>query len=180
MNESWIDEVIRFWFGELNARQWFVCDEHVDALVRERFGALYDRLREREASDFTSPQASLAAVLVLDQFPRNLFRASPRAYESDAKALAISQAAIARGDDMRLNAKERMFLYMPWQHSEDAGVQARSVELFAALGEPEALDYAKQHKEVIDRFGRFPHRNVILGRESTDDEIGFLKTHPGF
>jgi uncharacterized protein (DUF924 family) len=180
MNEEWIDAVLHFWFEELEPRYWFTRDERIDALIRERYASLYERVRAMDADEHASPRASLAAVIALDQFPRNMFRNSPRAYESDAQALAISRAAIARGFDVQLDPQQRVFLYMPWQHSEDAAVQARSVDLFARLGEREPLDYAEQHQRIIDRFGRFPHRNAVLQRVSTEEEREFLKTHPGF
>ena len=121
----------------------------------------------------------MAAVIVLDQFPRNMFRGTAQAFATDAVALKISKDAIAAKLDTQLTPQQRAFLYMPFQHVEDRNDQARSVELFSALG-AESLSYARQHKEVIDRFGRFPHRNAALGRESTPEEIEFMKTHPGF
>jgi uncharacterized protein (DUF924 family) len=119
-------------------------------------------------------------VLVLDQMPRNMVRGSPRAFAQDARALAIAQQAIAGGLDAQLERQQRFFLYMPFQHSEDSAVQARSMELFAALGDAQGLDYARQHQEIIERFGRFPHRNAVLSRESTSEERRFMETHPGF
>jgi uncharacterized protein (DUF924 family) len=125
-----------------------------------------------------SADRALAAVIALDQFPRNAFRGSPMAFEADGHALGIAQAAIAAGLDRALSGTERQFLYMPFQHSENRDLQARSVELFATLEDPECLRYAKEHKAIIDRFGRFPHRNAILGRTSTAQEIEFLR-EPG-
>jgi uncharacterized protein (DUF924 family) len=177
---DWIDDVLHFWFREVQPAQWFRRDERVDAAVKERYAHVYDSIRGMRPEEHDDPMRALAAVIVLDQFPRNMFRGAPRAFESDELALATSRAAIERGFDRALNANERMFLYMPWQHSEDRAAQARSVELFATLGQEEALDYARQHQEVIDRFGRFPHRNQVLQRTSTADELEFLKTHPGF
>lgn len=178
---KWIEEVLRFWFQETRPQAWFTRDEAVDAEIRKRFGALHSSLTEKVPATVTAtPLGALATVIVLDQFSRNLYRNSPRAFAADPTALAIAQEAIAAGFDRELDMRQRMFLYMPFQHSEDRALQARSVELFEALGEPTALDYARRHRDVIDRFGRFPHRNRILGRESTPEEIEFLKTHPGF
>jgi uncharacterized protein (DUF924 family) len=177
---KWIEEVLRFWFEETRPQAWFVRDDAVDAEIRKRFGALHASLIEKVPATVTAtPLGALATVIVLDQFSRNLFRNSPRAFGADPTALAIAQEAIAAGFDRELNANQRMFLYMPFQHSEDSAMQARSIELFAQLGDP-GLNYARQHFDVIERFGRFPHRNRVLGRESTPEENEFLKTHPGF
>lgn len=177
---SWIDEVIGFWFEELEPGSWFRRDDSVDARVRERFEPLYERLRRLPISAYQTARESLAAVIVLDQFPRNMYRNTPQAFATDDLALAISKAAIERGFDLELTSQQRVLLYMPWQHAEDAGVQARSIELFGQLDNAETLDYARQHKEVVDRFGRFPHRNGILQRNSSAEEVEFLKTHKGF
>ncbi len=154
----------------------------VDAVCGDRFISLCERLASQAsklpAAWLGTADGSLAAVIVLDQFPRNIFRSTPRAFESDQAALAIAEQAIDKGLDAHLEPPRRMFLYMPFQHSENTAVQARSVELFVSLGLPEPLDSAKRHKAIIDRFGRFPHRNSILRRPSTGEERGFLKT-PG-
>jgi len=119
-------------------------------------------------------------VIALDQFPRNMFRNSPRAFATDTLALSISLQAIAAGWDQQLTQQQRLFLYMPFQHSEDRAVQARSIELFTQLGLADNLDYAHRHKNIIDRFGRFPHRNAVLGRQSTTEELQFIATQRGF
>jgi uncharacterized protein (DUF924 family) len=178
---KWIDEVLRFWFEETRPEAWFKRDETIDAAIRKRFGALHASLTEKVPAAATAmPTGALATVLVLDQFSRNLLRNSPRAYVCDATALAIAQDAIRAGFDRELDRNQRMFLYMPFQHSEDREMQRRSVELFTALGDANALDFAIQHRDMIERFGRFPHRNRALGRESTAAEAEFLKAHPGF
>ena len=122
----------------------------------------------------TNFATALAATIVLDQFSRNMFRGTPAAFASDPKALAIAQASVARGFDADLPEKRRQFFYLPFEHSEDAAVQARSVTLFATLGEG-YLRWAQAHKVIVDRFGRFPHRNAVLGRVSTPEEIAFLQ-----
>jgi len=178
---GWINDVVHFWFTELVPAKQFAKDDAVDATIRKRFGALHASLTEKVPASVTAtPLGALAAVIVLDQFSRNLFRASGRAFACDATALAISQEAIRAGFDTQLERNQRVFLYMPFQHSEDRAVQRRSVELFSALGDATTLDYAQQHRDIIDRFGRFPHRNRVLGRDSTPQELEFLKTHPGF
>jgi uncharacterized protein (DUF924 family) len=178
---SWTNDVVHFWFEELQPKGWFTRDEAVDATIRKRFGALHASLIEKvPASVLTTPLGALATVIVLDQFSRNLYRNSSRAFTCDPTALAIAQEAIRAGFDRQLERNQRVFLYMPFQHSEDRDVQHRSIELFTELGDANVLDYARQHRDVIERFGRFPHRNRMLGRESTPQEVEFLKTHSGF
>ena len=120
-------------------------------------------------------RTALAAVIVLDQFSRNMFRSTPRAFANDAKALSITQKALAKGFAGALSSEEQLFLYLPFEHQENVDAQARSVELISALSDPELTKFAQAHKDVIDRFGRFPHRNGILGRTSTAEELEFLK-----
>ena len=181
MMEGWIADVDRFWFEELPSEAWFRRDEAVDAMIRARFGTLHERLkRDGAARAPATPAGALAAVIVLDQFPRNMFRDSPAAYATDAAALDLAQRAVDAGFDRGLDVHRRQFLYLPFMHSEDPAMQARSVALFRELGDAEALDFAARHQAIIDRFGRFPHRNAILGRASTAAEIEFLKTNPGF
>jgi uncharacterized protein (DUF924 family) len=178
---GWINDVVHFWFEELQPKDWFTRNEAVDTTIRKRFGALHGSLTEKVPASVTAtPIGALAAVIVLDQFSRNLFRNSSRAFTCDATALAIAQEAVCAGFDRELERNQRTFLYMPFQHSETRELQQRSVELFTELGEVNALDYAIQHRDIIERFGRFPHRNRVLGRESTPQEVEFLKTHPGF
>jgi uncharacterized protein (DUF924 family) len=180
MQSDWAAQVVHYWFEELQPEAWFRKDERVDATIRERFGQLYEQLAQLRPQQLTSPLESIAAVIALDQFPRNMFRGTPRAFATDALALSISQQAIAAGFDQQLTQQQRLFLYMPFQHSEARAVQARSIELFTQLGLADNLDYAQRHKNIIDRFGRFPHRNSVLGRESTTEELQFVATHRGF
>ncbi|HEY5807723.1 MAG TPA: DUF924 family protein [Povalibacter sp.] len=179
--ENWPEMVIRFWFGELKPEVWFTRNEAVDAAIRERFVDFYEWARTQRADALvTTAQRALAAVIVLDQFPRNLFRNSPQAFATDTLALDVSQRAISAAVDQELTRQQRVFLYMPFQHSEERAVQVRSIELFSALGDQDTLGYARKHKDVIDRFGRYPHRNATLGRASTPEEVEFLRTHSGF
>ena len=185
-------EVLDFWFGapgSLDAgkprREWFVKQDAFDALVRVRFGATIEQalaggLRER---DDEGPQGALARILVLDQFTRNAHRDTPTAFAGDALALAAARRLVDSGADRQLPPLQRAFAYMPFEHAEDAYMQERAVELFGVLaaeqpGFDEMLDYAHRHRGVIARFGRFPHRNAILGRASTPEETGFLR-QPG-
>ena len=170
-----IDEVLSSWFETLRPEQWFERDAAVDDRCRE-FLPLYERLVTDGTSEWeVNADGCLAAVIVLDQFPRNIFRSDPRAYGADAAALALAARAIDAGLDQALDLERRKFLYMPYQHSEDPAVQARSVELFESLDDLQNVEYAKRHQEIVARFGRFPHRNQVLGRESTAEEIEFLK-----
>ena len=173
MEADWVDEVHKFWFEA--PEHWFGPDPNFDAEIRRRFTDLYETLK-REHPGAMSPRWSVAAVIVLDQFPRNMFRGSAQEYATDAQALSIARAAVADGADQQIRVDERLFLYMPFMHSEEPANQQRSVTLFASLDVPEAMKAAREHKMVIDKFGRFPHRNKVLGRTSTPDEIAFLKT----
>ena len=172
-------EVLAFWFGELQPKQRFAKDDAVDATIRERFGALHARLsRETPAAWRADPAGLLATVIVLDQFSRNLHRGSAQAFANDAAALSLARSALARGDDAMLQPEERHFLYMPLMHSESLADQEECVRLMERLGLEEAIDYARRHRDIIARFGRFPHRNQALGRETTPEEAEFL-TQPG-
>jgi uncharacterized protein (DUF924 family) len=179
MNAHAVDDIVRFWFEELTPEDWYKADAKRDAEVRRRFGPLYENLSVGVPQDWLdTPKGWLAAILVLDQFPRNMFRGDSRAFATDAEALALAKQAIAKSVDMRLQPDQRAFIYLPFQHSEGRADQARSLELFTALGNPNNLDFALRHKAIVDRFGRFPHRNAVLGRASTEEELVFLK-EPG-
>ena len=179
MNTEPIDEIVKFWFEKLKPEDWYRKSSSIDELIGTRFGAVYAALKDGVPESWlATPRGWLAAVIVLDQFPRNMFRNDPRAFATDAQALALAKRAVAEGVDMQLKPDERAFLYMPFQHSEDRADQARSVELFTALGNADNLDFALRHKAIVDRFGRFPHRNAVLGRVTTEGEAAFLK-EPG-
>jgi uncharacterized protein (DUF924 family) len=192
------EEVLDFWFGELDAQgaadaahvaRWFAKDEAFDAECRARFGAVHQAIVEgaREAW-LETPRGRLAYVIVLDQLSRNMFRGTPRMFAFDAQALDAAAAGVERGDDRALASVERGFLYMPFMHAEDLEAQSRCVALFTALrDEAEGprrsrlesnLDFAERHRAIIARFGRFPHRNAVLGRASTPEELAFLE-EPG-
>ncbi|MDX1485474.1 MAG: DUF924 family protein [Alphaproteobacteria bacterium] len=176
---DWAEAVLGFWFDELSRADWYRPSAATDAAVRARFMTLYEALSEAPPTiEVGSARAVLAAVIVLDQFPRNMFRGSARAFASDGTALALATAAVEGGADRELTDEQRHCLYLPFQHSEEPEVQARGCTLYAELDDAEGLDFALRHKAIIDRFGRFPHRNAILGRESTAEEREFLK-QPG-
>jgi uncharacterized protein (DUF924 family) len=178
-------DILDFWFGDrTGARgEWFRKDSAFDAAIRARFGAAVDAALGGAFAEWASTaHGALALVLVLDQFTRNIFRDTARMFAGDARALAVATAAVTRGEDRALSPHERWFLYMPFEHAEDAAAQARSLALFAALardtGLAAPLEWAEKHAAVIRRFGRYPHRNAILGRASTPEEIAFL-AEPG-
>ncbi len=167
--------VLAFWFKETPKERWFKKDDAFDDAVRARFRALYERAAAGELDGWRkTAKGCLALIIVLDQFPRNMFRGDARAFATDAAARDVLRHALDREFDRNLSVQERQFLYMPLQHSEDSADQARSVALNAATGDAELLKWAEAHKRVIDRFGRFPHRNDILGRHTTPDEAAFL------
>lgn len=171
-------DVLSFWFGEdpdIVRAAWFEKDDAFDTTIVTRFGSVYDAAAIGQLDAMANtPLGCLTLVIVLDQFPRNMFRDDPRAFATDGKALDLSRTAIERGLDRTLGALQRQFLYMPFQHSEDLVTQRRSIELFADTG-PDGQEYAKRHLDIIERFDRFPHRNAILGRESTPEELAFLQ-----
>ncbi len=178
-SEEWIGDVDSFWFEELGRSRWFSKDDDVDAVIRGRFLLLYEVLTTWPAGDaWASAQRALATVLVLDQFPRNIFRNTPQAFATDNLARAVAHGAVAKGLDKPLAPERRLFLYLPFEHSEDRDDQARGVALISGLGDEEFTRYALAHQAVIDRFGRFPHRNAVLGRTSTPEEEAFLE-EPG-
>lgn len=171
--------VLAFWFEELEEKDWWAKNDDLDARIRREFTPLLDCAAKGGLADWAdTPETCLALIILLDQFSRNIHRDRAEMYAADALARRIAGAAVDRGFDRRLPAERRFFLYMPFEHSEDAADQARSVSLFTALGHENYLNYALAHKRIVDRFGRFPHRNAILGRTSTPEEEAFLK-EPG-
>lgn len=172
---KWVKDVLHFWFDELGRTSWFAKDDGIDAACRERFAPLIDEINARPIEDsISSADHALASVIVLDQFTRNVFRGTERAFAYDELARAIARLTIAVGLDQRVLPDRRIFLYLPFEHSEALADQLRSVELISALGDDEFARYAEAHKDVIERFGRFPHRNAILGRASSAEETAFL------
>ncbi|NCC21735.1 MAG: DUF924 domain-containing protein [Alphaproteobacteria bacterium] len=170
-------EVLHFWFEETHPSQWFQKNEAFDRAVRERFRVAVDMARDGLCNHWQDDaDGALALCLVLDQFPRNMFRGSARAFETDDKALAVARHALSRGFDRILPPIRRRFLYLPFEHSESMDDQEKAVALFAAMKDedPVGYDYALRHRDVIKQFGRFPHRNAVLGRKSTPGEKAYL------
>ena len=178
MNGPRASEVLRFWFEE-HAQDWFVKDPAFDRAIRDRFLAWHEAAAAGQLAHWADEARScLALVILLDQFPRNMFRGESRSYVTDKKAQETAEYAVDHAVDRELPEFQRMFLYMPFMHSENLSHQRRSVELFRGLGEGDAESYALRHMEIIERFGRFPHRNDVLGRPTTAEEAEFLK-EPG-
>jgi len=172
-------EILKFWFEEIEPAQWWKKDENLDRMITERFSEIHQRVARCELFEWRMmARGRLAEIIVLDQFSRNMFRGSPLSFAYDPLALALAQEAIAAGADKSLNQAERSFLYMPFMHSESLKIHEIAVELFRQNGNPNNLDFEFRHKAIIERFGRYPHRNAILGRVSTEEEIEFLK-QPG-
>lgn len=172
-------ELLTFWFEETDPELWFKKNEEFDATCRTRFGAVQERAARGELAHWKdSPEGCVALVIALDQLPRNFYRGDGRAFATDEAARDVLRHALDKGLDQGLPWRWRQFLYMPLQHSEAPADQDLSVALNATLGNEEVLKFAHAHKEIIDRFGRFPHRNAALGRETTPEEAEFLK-QPG-
>jgi uncharacterized protein (DUF924 family) len=169
-------EILRFWRAAGRER-WYEPDGSFDADVRSRFLELWQKAAAGELSSWeTTDDGALALAIVLDQFPRNMFRGDIRSYSSDALAREVVSRAIDRGADTRVEAALLEFLYMPFMHSEHLADQLRCVELFRKAGNPDNLKYAEDHADIIRRFGRFPHRNRMLGRPTTPEERAFLES----
>lgn len=173
------EAVLHFWFVELEPRDWWRKDPELDQRIASRFGALLETAASGALAAWRgTARGRLAEIIVLDQFSRNIHRGSAEAFANDALALRLAEEAVAAGADLELPVEERRFVYMPYMHSESAAVHEVAMRLFATPGLEKNLDFERRHKAVIDRFGRFPHRNALLGRESTAEEIEFLK-QPG-
>jgi len=172
-------DILKFWFEEIDHAQWWKKDEAFDQLIVERFSGIHARANCCELFEWrASAQGRLAEIIILDQFSRNMFRGKPQSFASDPLALVLAQEAVAAKADEALSPMERGFLYMPYMHSESLKIHEVAVSLYQAKGSPNNLDFELKHKRIIEEFGRYPHRNSILGRESTSEETEFLK-QPG-
>jgi uncharacterized protein (DUF924 family) len=176
---DWVREVLSFWFLELGPEQWFGKSPDVDARIRARFAALHEHLLATQAAGVQELHARQAAIVVLDQFSRNLYRDDARAFAGDAIARRLAHEIVDAGGDAGLPPEQRMFVYLPFEHSESLADQQLSLRLYARLGNAEWSRYAQAHHDLIARFGRFPHRNAVLGRASTPEEIAAMKAPMG-
>jgi uncharacterized protein (DUF924 family) len=166
---NWADEILSFWFDELDPEHWWTKSEATDNLINKRFFELWEDQKSKVAADFlTSPETALAAIILFDQFPRNMFRDSADAFSTDHLAQQIAEQAVDMEYDQKLPEEQRAFLYMPFMHAEDTQLQNKSVALYTKLGSNQK--FANEHRDVIAQFGRFPHRNKILGRQSRPGE----------
>jgi uncharacterized protein (DUF924 family) len=175
----WVAQVLDFWFREVGEEFWFTANSYVDERIRRRFLAVHERIAESDACGLAGPRSLLAGIVVLDQFSRNMFRGTPRAFAADPVARRLAEQVIDLGLDVVMTHAERYFVYLPFEHSEDREHQALAVRLIEQLGNESWTRYARAHQLVIDRFGRFPHRNAILGRTSSPNELEFLKEPMG-
>ncbi len=179
MTKYQFSEVLDFWFSERVKPLWFKKSEQFDREIQQRFEPMYRQAKIGELDEWhNAPHSALALIIVLDQFPRNMYRQTTQAFATDTQAVELTKYAIAHNYQQSLTTEQQIFLYMPLMHSEDRTAQALCVELFTKLGKEDNLKFARKHQEIIARFGRFPHRNQILERESTPAEKEFL-TQPG-
>jgi uncharacterized protein (DUF924 family) len=172
---TWVAEVLEFWFSELTPADWWKGSDEIDARIRAQFLDLHAQLLAAGGGHPDGARPTLATVIVLDQFSRNMFRGTPRAFAADPLARRIAREAINHGLDASLREEERMFLYLPFEHSEHRDDQALSVRLFSQLAREEWRHHAFAHYSIIERFGRFPRRNAVLGRQSTPEELAALE-----
>ena len=172
-------EILKFWFEEIDSSQWWAKDERLDRMIVDRFSDTHSKAIKCELFEWRqTADGRLAEIIVLDQFSRNMFRDSALSFAYDPLALALSQEAVFVGVDCKLNPSQRHFLYMPFMHSESLEIHEVAMELFRKSGNENHLNFEIKHREIIQKFGRYPHRNKILGRVSSEDEIEFLK-NPG-
>lgn len=169
------EDVLKFWFEDHGPDDWFAGKPEFDAKIAAQFTATHERLAAGEGYTWRkSAEGRLAEIVVLDQFSRQLYRGSPKAFASDGMALVLAQEMVAQGLDQSLTPQQRVFVYLPYEHAESMAMQAHSMRLFQGLGIEQATQFAKWHVEVIQRFGRFPKRNKALGRESTPEELVYI------
>lgn len=175
------EEIVDFWFEELSPDLWFAKDDDLDNMMRKRFKEIHSRAERGELYFWRNqPHGRLAEILLLDQFSRNIYRGTSRAFKNDAVALILSQEMILLKLDQELDKEKRKFIYMPLMHSESRFIHEAALPLFESFGDSELLRYEILHKEIIDKFGRFPHRNKALSRTCSREEENFLTQHPGF
>lgn len=174
-------DIITFWFEEITPSDWFKKNSDFDQMLRDRFSTIHTKAKAGELSFWRDTAAGrLAEIIILDQFSRNMFRDMPAAFQTDSQSLTLAQEAIRAGADKQLPPVQRKFLYMPFMHSESLKIQEEGIELFTDLGIEDNLKFMIAHRDVIAKFGRFPHRNAILGRESSAEELDYIQSGGGF
>lgn len=175
------EEVLDFWFKESGPEMWFATDAAFDERIREQFLEVHHRARRGELWHWRETlEGRLAEIIVLDQFSRNLFRGQSQAFSQDGMALVLAQEALPYSEAEQMRTEYRQFLYMPFMHAESMEMQEKAVALFQEEGLEESLPFAEEHRDIVARFGRFPHRNAALNRESTAEEVEFMREHEGF
>jgi uncharacterized protein (DUF924 family) len=181
MNTISPQDILDFWYAPEMRSKWFASTPQLDAMIRERFESLWEAAVRGELDAWRgSPEGSLALAIILDQFPLNMFRGAAKRFSSEGQAIALAKHAIAQGYDRQIEKAQLAFLYLPLMHSEDLADQDLSVELFAAAGLDNNLRFAQHHRDIVRRFGRFPHRNAILGRASSAEELAYLESKEAF
>jgi uncharacterized protein (DUF924 family) len=175
----WVGPVLDFWFREIDSHLWFAGSEELDERIRQAFLELHGHVARSDAREFAGARTLLAAIIVMDQFSRNMFRGTPRAFSTDLLARRLAEQLIADGLDLAMTPAERYFVYLPFEHSEDREHQALAVRLIEPLGDASWTRFARMHQATIIRFRRFPHRNWVLGRTCTEDEVAFLAGSEG-
>jgi uncharacterized protein (DUF924 family) len=172
-------DILNFWFEEIPQKSWWIKDDALDQAIKERFAELHYRAANGELYRWREqPLGRLAEIIILDQFSRNLYRGQPESFASDSMALVLAQEAIDLGIDKQFSVEQKIFVYLPYMHSESLLIHEQAVKLFDQPGLEDNLNFEWKHKVIIERFGRYPHRNEVLGRESTPEELEFLK-EPG-
>jgi uncharacterized protein (DUF924 family) len=173
-------KILDFWF-KCTFEQHFGKNAKFDAKIRQQFLKTHEAIARGETADWRkTPRGRLAEIIVLDQFSRNMFRGRPEAFAYDTSALILAQEAVRAGADKKISKNQRLFMYLPFMHSESKKVQRDALKMFTRLGDKKALWFERDHKKIIDRFGRYPHRNRALGRTSTRAELAFMKKHKGY
>lgn len=171
-----MNDVLTFWFEELSPKDWWVKSDEIDQLIKDRFSLLHQQAIQGELFEWRkSPEGRLAEIIILDQFSRNMFRNNPKSFAYDALALILAQECVALKQDQHLDLQKRKFVYMPYMHSESLKIHQQAILLFSQEGLENNLKFEHAHLDIIKKFGRYPHRNQILGRASSDEEIEFLK-----
>lgn len=175
------DEILTFWFSEPMKSHWFSSTAEIDNIIRDNYEGLWEQASRGECDDWMdTANGSLALVIVLDQFPLNMFRGTRKSFSTEAKAIDVTKKALASGQDQKIDKDRLAFLYMPLMHSENDDDQALSVSLFERAGLDANIKFAKHHQGIVKRFGRFPHRNAILGRTNTEEEQEYLHSDDAF